>query len=181
MNSSLLAARNETPKIKCTDDAQQLGFGPTPAPKPRPTIALLREALTALHMHGTARALAFELLSYWQPGGAVFPSLRTLSVGLGIDPRTVRAHLARLERVGLWVRVGRRGRTNLYTLRLPGPEPRIVGSPPPGSQDPPEVTKEVDVQPPPVDKMSQDPRETPELPDHLESVGGGPWAEVPTL
>ena len=148
MNSSLLVARNETPKIKCTADAKQLGLGPVPAPKPRPTIARLREAMTALHIHGTARALAFELLSYWQPGGAVFPSLRTLSVGLGIDPRTVRAHLARLERVGLWVRVGRRGRTNLYTLCLPGPEPRILGSPPPGSQDPPEVTKEVNVQPP---------------------------------
>ena len=171
MNSSPLAARNETPKIKRTADAKQLGLGPVPAPKPRPTIALLREALTALHVHGTARALAFELLSYWQPGGAVFPSLRTLSVGLGIDPRTVRAHLARLDRVGLWVRVGRTGRTNLYQLRLPGPEPRILGSPPPGSQDPPEVTKGRDVQPPQA-KLAVS-TETPELPGHLESVGGG--------
>ena len=171
MNSSPLAARNETPKILRTADAQQLGLGPVPAPKPRPTIARLREAMTALHVHGTARALAFELLSYWQPGGAVFPSLRTLSVGLGIDPRTVRAHLARLERVGLWVRVGRTGRTNLYELRLPGPEPRILGSPPPGSQNPPEVTKEVDVQPPQA-KLAVS-TETPELPGHLESVARG--------
>ena len=171
MNRTSTLAVLETPKIKCTADAQQLGLGPVPAPKPRPTIARLREAMTALHVHGTARALAFELLSYWQPGGAVFPSLRTLSAGLGVEPRTVRAHLARLERVGLWVRVGRTGRTNLYELRLPGPEPRILGSPPPDPTIRHEVTREVDVQPPRA-RLAV-PTETPDLPKHLESVGGG--------
>ena len=83
MNRTSTLAVQETPKIKCTADAKQLGLGPVPAPKPRPTIARLREAMTALHVHGTARAVAFELLSYWQPVGAVFPSLRTLSVGPG--------------------------------------------------------------------------------------------------
>ena len=165
MKSTARTLATPTPDIERTGDAQQLAFGPVPAPKPRPTGAQLREAMTALHVHGTACALAFELLSYWQPGGMVFPSVRTLAVGLGVEPRTVRTHLARLERIGLWVRVCRKGRTNLYELRLPGPVatetdgreaaiasaepriaeagPRIVGSAPPGSYDPPEVIREV--------------------------------------
>ena len=153
MKSTARTLATPPPDLARTGDAQQLAFGPVPAPKPRPTGAQLREAMTALHVHGTARALAFELLSYWQPGGMVFPSVRTLAGGLGVEPRTVRTHLARLERIGLWVRVCRKGRTNLYALRLPGPVatdtdgrdaaiasadpriaeagPRIVGSAPP--------------------------------------------------
>ena len=120
----------------------------TPAPKPRPTMARLREAMTALGVHGMCRLVAFELLTYWEPGGTVFPSVTTLADGLGVQPRIVRGHLARLERIGLWVRVARPGRANLYELRLPvfvsdETEPRIVGSAPPGSHDPPEVTNEV--------------------------------------
>ena len=111
--------------------------------------------MTALGVHGTCRLVAFELLTYWEPGGTVFPSVTTLADGLGVQPRIVRGHLARLERIGLWVRVARPGRANLYKLRLPvfvsdeteprivEGEPRIVGSAPPGSHDPPEVTKEV--------------------------------------
>ncbi len=111
-------------------------------------MARLREAMTALGVHGTCRLVAFELLTYWEPGGTVFPSVTTLADGLGVQPRIVRGHLARLERIDLWVRVARPGRANLYELRLPGfvsdeTEPRIVGSAPPGSHDPPEVTKEV--------------------------------------
>ena len=94
--------------------------------------------MDAFNVKGTARLVAYELLTYWRPGGAVFPAVATLADGLGVDARTVRTHLARLERIGLWVRVGRIGRTNLYQLRLPGPdrtasepEPRILRSPPP--------------------------------------------------
>ena len=128
---------------------QQVGIGPVPVLTPRPTIARLREAMTALHVHGIARAVAFELLSYWQPGGAVFPSMRALAAGAGIAPRSVRRHLAYLERIGLWVRVGRTGRTNRYGLRLPGVQtrtekarPRTPVSSPPGHLCPPEVTIE---------------------------------------
>ena len=155
MNSTSLATANGTPNQDKNGrphdvggSVHQLTLGPAPVPRQRPTISLLRDAMNAFNIRGTCRLVGFELLSYWQPGGAVFPSLRTLSAGLGVEPRTVRAHLARLSRVGLWVRVARTGRTNLYELRLPGPEPRILGSPPPDPTIPHEVTKEVDVQPP---------------------------------
>ena len=141
----------------------------TPAPKPRPTLARLREAMTALGVHGTCRLVGFELASYWRPGGLVFPAVRTLADGLGVEPRTVQTHLVRLERIGLWVRIGRSGQTNLYEMRLPADKnghepmiaeaeplivgsggsdrritkPLIVGSAPPGSDDHPEVTNEV--------------------------------------
>ena len=99
---------------------QQLTFGPAEAVKSKPTIARLRDACDAFHLKGTVRLLAFELLSYWQPGGAVFPSIATLADGLGLKRRMVQYHLARLERVGLWVRHGQTGTTNTYALQLPG-------------------------------------------------------------
>ena len=97
----------------------QLTTGPAPVVKPRPTQALLREALTAFNVTGSCRAVAWELFSYWSPDGAVFPSLDTLAAGVGIQRRGVRKHLAWLERIGLWVRVPREGRANVYELRLP--------------------------------------------------------------
>ena len=75
--------------------------------------------MDALHVHGTRRAVSFELLTYWSPGGAVFPSVLTLSKGLGKKPRCVRGHLAALDRIGLWARERREGETNVYALRLP--------------------------------------------------------------
>ena len=99
---------------------KQLTFGPAEAVKQKPTIARLRDACDAFHLKGTVRLLAFELLSYWQPGGAVFPSIATLADGLGLKRRMVQYHLARLERVGLWVRHGQTGTTNTYALQLPG-------------------------------------------------------------
>ena len=99
---------------------KQLTFGPAEAVKSKPTIARLRDACDAFHLKGTVRLLAFELLSYWQPGGAVFPSIATLADGLGLKRRMVQYHLARLERVGLWVRHGQTGTTNTYALQLPG-------------------------------------------------------------
>ena len=50
----------------------------------------------------------------------MFPSIATLADGLGLKARMVQYHLARLERVGLWVRHGRTGTTNTYALQLPG-------------------------------------------------------------
>ena len=35
----------------------------------RTAIARLRDALTALKVHGTCRHVAYELLTYWEPGG----------------------------------------------------------------------------------------------------------------
>ena len=102
------------------DPQAPLPTGPTGLPKQRPALAQLREALTALHIGGVCRAVAYELLTYWSPGGTVFPSVTTLADGLGLKPRMVQYHLARLERVGLWVRIGRTGRTNIYALHLPG-------------------------------------------------------------
>ena len=131
--------------------ASQLTLGPVSASKPQPTLARLRDVLTDLKVHGTCRHVAYELLTYWQPGGTVFPSVKLLADGIGVDRRSVRRHVARLERVGLWVRVGRNGQSNRYELQLPGsevkpkcpllsPDPGVRGG---GHQDPPEVTSEV--------------------------------------
>ena len=124
-----------------TATPHQLTTGPSPVPRQKPTIALLRIALDAFNVKGTARALAFELLSYWTPGGTVFPSVATLADGLGLKPRMVQYHMKRLERIGLWVRHGRTGTTNTYELRLPGGVQPIAG----GGCNPlhPEVTNEV--------------------------------------
>ena len=131
--------------------ASQLTLGPVSASKPQPTLARLRDVLTNLKVHGTCRHVAYELLTYWQPGGTVFPSVKLLADGIGVDRRSVRRHVARLERIGLWVRVGRNGQSNRYKLQLPGSEvkpkrPLLSPDPgvrPPGHQDPPEVTSEV--------------------------------------
>ena len=70
---------------------------------------------------------------------------------MGLKPRVVRHHIARLERVGLWVRIGRKGQTNLYGLHLPGeaqegfvqPRPRHARAAPPGTHVPPKCSLEV--------------------------------------
>ena len=98
----------------------QLTTGPAPVVKPRPTQALLREALTAFHIKAPCRATAWELYSYWQPGGAVFPLVSTLAEGVGRDVRTVQRHLKQLQRVGIWVRLPRHNHANRYDFRLPG-------------------------------------------------------------
>ena len=129
----------------------QLPTGPQPVPKQRPALAQLREALTALHIGGLCRTVAYELLTYWSPGGAVFPSVKTMADDMGLKPRVVRHHIARLERVGLWVRIGRKGQTNLYALHLPGeaqegfvqPSPRHTRAAPPGTHVPPKCSLEV--------------------------------------
>ena len=112
--------------VQTQTNPQQLGFGPVPAIKPKPTIAQLRDAMNAFNIRGTCRLVAFELLSYWQPGGQVFPKVQTLADGMGLSVRVVRRHVARLDRLGLWVRIAREGYTNLYELRLPGPSVRVT-------------------------------------------------------
>ena len=106
-----------------------LPTGPTHVEKTRPTGALLRAAMDALHVHGTRRAVSYELLTYWSPGGSVFPSVLTLSQGMGKKSRCVRAHLAALDRIGLWKRERREGETNIYDLRLPGVAPNAPKQP----------------------------------------------------
>ena len=113
--------------------SKQLTFGPAEAVKQKPTIARLRDAMDAFNIRGTCRLVAYELLTYWEPGGQVFPLVKTLAVGLGKSERVVQRQLNRLERVGLWVRigpapVGRPGRhPSLYELRLPKLSRSVTG------------------------------------------------------
>ena len=147
-NPTALALANETTKYDenaTPKDAgvepQQLAMGPVPVPKQKPTLAQFRDACDAFNIRGTCRLVGYELVTYYRPGGAVFPSVATLADGLGLKPRMVRYHLAHLERVGLWVRHGRTGTTNTYELRLPGGVQPIAGGGCNGLH--PEVTNEV--------------------------------------
>ena len=169
MNRTQSLAVNETPKIKCTADAQQLGLGPVPVKRQRPTIAQLREAMDTFRIRGMCRTVAYELLSYWTPTGITYPAVGTMADGIGVKPRTIKTHLARLERVGLWVRIPRTGQTNVYDLRFPGPvradEPVAGGGDrgiTPGMiPRSPKVTNEVEVPPPAA-----------ALPEHLTAIEG---------
>ena len=155
------ASQNSLPHDATTpSSAQQPGLptGPTALPKQRPALAQLRVAMTDLHIGRLCRAVSYELFTYWSPSGNVFPSVKALADGMGLKRRAVRHHLAHLERVGLWVRIGREDETNLYVLHLPGevqegfvnPNPRHADAAPParrcrtpGTQMPPEVINEV--------------------------------------
>ena len=140
------------------DPQAPLPTGPRGLPKQRPALAQLREAMTALHIGRLCRAVSYELFTYWSPGGTVFPSVKALADGMGLKRRAVRHHIAHLERVGLWVRIGREDETNIYVLHLPGeaqegfakPSPQHTDAGPPahrcltpGTHMPPEVTNEV--------------------------------------
>ena len=144
------ATSPDHPILDRTAKQQQFALGPVEAEKSPPTIALLRDVLTACHVHGTARELAYELLSYWKPGGNVYPSVRTLADGLGVKPRAVSKNLARLHRIGVWVRQEEHGKTNRYALRIPGVDKTkcplrstVPRNTPPCPQEHPEVTREV--------------------------------------
>ena len=150
MNLTALATpqHDENDRLLARAANGQLTLGPVPANRPKPTTAKLRDACDAFNIRGTCRLVAYELLTYYQPGGRVFPSVQTIAAGLGMTPRVVQQHLARLERIGLWVRQARVGSTNLYELRLPGPVNEATGggerSITPGvNVASPEVTKEV--------------------------------------
>ena len=155
-NSSTSLQQDATPP----SNPQQAGLptGPTGLPKQRPALAQLREAMTALHIGRLCRAVSYELFTYWSPGGNVFPSVKVMADAMGLKRRAVRHHIAHLERVGLWVRIGREDETNIYVLHLPGeaqegfvkPSPRHTHAAPPartcrtpGTQMPPEVISEV--------------------------------------
>ena len=99
---------------------QQLTFGPSEAVKSKPTIARLRDAMARVQYPGHVSPCRYELLTYWQPGGDVFPKRSDHRGRARAHPRVVQRHLARLERKGLWVRIARVNSTNLYELKLPG-------------------------------------------------------------
>ena len=73
MQSSPTLAVQETPKNQRTDELRQLGLGPVPAKRPKPTISQLAAVMDAFNIRGTARLVSYELLSYWEPGGKVLP------------------------------------------------------------------------------------------------------------
>lgn len=182
MNSTSLATANGTPNQDKNGRPQgvgaashQLTLGPAPVPKQKPTIAQLRNAMDAFNIRGTCRLVAYELLSYWEPGGQVFPLVKTIAAGIGKSERVVQRQLDRLERIGLWVRVGpapvgRPGRhPSLYELRLPKSPTGDVHVTRGVTPTSPRSNQREVVQPPP-DKMSA---ETPKLPEHLEAIEGG--------
>ena len=156
-NSSASIEHDATPSS--TPNQPGLPTGPNALPKQRPALAQLRVAMTDLHIGRMCRAVSYELFTYWSPGGNVFPSLQSMADGMGLKRRAVRQHLAHLERVGLWVRIGREDETNLYVLHLPGevqegfvksstpgmymPDPPARTCRPPGTYMPVEVTTEV--------------------------------------
>ena len=76
-------------------------------------------------IRGTTRLVSYELLSFWTPGGRVFPKVSTIAGRIGKSERVVQRQLAHLERVGVWVRCGRAGvgvkgkQPSLYEMRLP--------------------------------------------------------------
>ena len=125
MNSSPSLAVQETHKIERTDGARQLGFCPVSVTKPKPTISQLAEAMDSFNIRGTARLVSYELLSFWKPGGQVYPKVKTIARRIGRSERVVQRQLDHLERVGVWVRcgsapVGVKGKQpSLYEMRLP--------------------------------------------------------------
>ena len=178
MQSSPSLAVQETPKIQRTAEPRQLGLGPVPAKRPKPTISQLAAVMDAFNIRGTARLVSYELLSYWEPGGKVFPLVKTIAGRIGKSERVVQRQLEHLERVGVWVRcgpapIGVKGKQpSLYEMRLPqssGVTPASPHGVTPAS--PRSNQREVDVQPP-RDKMSG-PTEMPALPEHLTAIEGG--------
>ena len=132
MNLTALSRTSETTKYDenatpqdVAVESQQLTMGPVLAPKKKPTISLLRDAMDAFNIRGTARLVSYELLSYWEPGGRVFPLVKTIADRIGKSERVVQRQLEHLERVGVWVRcgpapVGVKGKQpSLYEMRLP--------------------------------------------------------------
>ena len=79
--------RDSSKRIHDDANPQQepLPTGPKAATKQRPALALLREALTELHITGTCRSVAYELMTYWSPGGTVFPAVQTLADDMGLN------------------------------------------------------------------------------------------------
>ena len=76
MNLTALSRTSETTKYDenatpqdVAVESQQLTMGPVLAPKKKPTISLLRDAMDAFQHPGDVLALsAYELLTYWRTG-----------------------------------------------------------------------------------------------------------------
>ena len=177
MQSSPSLAATETPKIKRTAEPKQLGLGPTPVTRPKPTISQLAAVMDAFNIRGTARLVSYELLSFWEPGGRVFPKVKTIAGRVGKSERVVQRQLEHLERVGVWVRcgpapIGVKGKQpSLYEMRLPqssGVTPASPHGVTPAS--PRSNQKEVDVQPPQA-KLAVSTKKMPSLPEHLTAMG----------
>ena len=102
----------------------QLTTGPTPV-RQKPTISQLAAVMDSFGIRGTTRLVSYELLSFWTPGGRVFPKVSTIAGRIGKSERVVQRQLEHLERVGVWVRCGRadvgvKGKQpSLYEMRLP--------------------------------------------------------------
>ena len=132
MNLTASPAVNGTTKLdkKVTPQdvgaaTHQLTTGPTPVPRQPPTISQLAAVMGTVNIRGTCRLVAYELLSFWTPGGRVFPKVKTIAERIGKSERVVQRQLDHLERVGVWVRcgladVGVKGKQpSLYEMRLP--------------------------------------------------------------
>ena len=125
MNLTTAALANAPTRRDKNDAPLQLTTGPVPVARPKPTISQLAEAMDAFNIRGTARLVGYELLSFWTPGGRVFPKVKTIAVRIGKSERAVQRHLEHLERVGVWVRcgpapIGVKGKQpSLYEMRLP--------------------------------------------------------------
>ena len=117
MNSSPSLAATETPKIKCTADAQQLGLGPVPVPRQRPAMCDWADRLAEFDVDAACQGVAFQLASYASKNGGCFPSVATLAQRVKMGERQCRRHLRTLARKGL-IQARRRGRghTNAYQL-----------------------------------------------------------------
>ena len=117
MNSSPLAARNETPKIQRTAEPKQLGLGPVPVSRQRPAMCDWADRLAEFDVDAACQGVAFQLASYASKHGGCFPSVATLAQRVKLGERQCRRHLRTLERKGL-IQARRRGRghTNAYQL-----------------------------------------------------------------
>ena len=124
-NLTSVALAPATAQPDKNDLPRQLTTGPVQVTKPKPTIAQLGDAMDAFNIRGTCRLVSYELLSFWTPGGRVFPKVKTIAGRIGKSERVVQRQLEHLERVGVWVRcgpapVGVKGKQpSLYEMRLP--------------------------------------------------------------
>ena len=175
MNSTASLLEVSTLKHDENVRPQQLGLGPVPAKRPKPTISQLAAVMDAFNIRGTARLVAYELLRYWEPGGKVFPFVKTIAGCIGKSERVVQRQLEHLERVGIWVRCGRadvgvKGKQpSLFEMRLPKSSGVTPASPHGVTPTSPRSNqREVDVQKPPPPSPPAD-----ALPKDLKAIEGG--------
>ena len=81
--------------------------------------------MDAFNIRGTCRLVAYELLSYWKPGGQVFPLVQTIADGLGLSNEELRTHFNVEDRPG-----------RMWRFTIPAPMMAVV-DPRPNRPDPP--------------------------------------------